>query len=323
MTKQPKINDLTNRKQKDYAVKSLSESMIVKDVDLQKRIVTGLYNTFNYFDSDYDVIQPGSAKKSITERGPISTSVVKIKHLLFHDWTRLPGKIQVLDERTLTVKNQQVQGIYFETQMSETQEGVDTLINYQEEVYDNHSIGFQFLDGEWIDSEAENWDKVLGTLLNPEKAEAAGFMYLWKEIKLYEGSTVAFGANDLTPFLGVKDANNKEAIALKLMARMNTLTTQVKSGKQSDEMLESFEMQILQIKQVIRELFLKGPSSQPTRPGPGKKDTTNMVHCDACGSDFDAQNMTADDDGAYACPDCNQLCMSKSEVPAIINFKFL
>lgn len=318
-----KVNDIEKRKVIDYAFKDLSDTMVVKDVDMSKRIVTGLYNTYNYFDSDYDVILPGAATKSINERGPLSQSVAKIKHLLFHDWTKLPGKIKVLEEKTLTVQNRKVQGIYFETEMMETQDGIDTLINYQNEVYDNHSIGFRFLDGEWVDSEAENWDQILGTLLNPDKAEEAGFMYLWKEIKLYEGSTVAFGANDLTPFLGVK-STDKIGTQLKLQARLSTLLSQTKSGKQSDEMLQSFEMQILQIKQIIHELFSKEPSSNPTsKPGPGKKDTSMMIHCDSCGSDFDGQNMTPDNDGAYACPDCNQLCMPGSKTQPIINFQFI
>lgn len=320
-----KVNNYTSRKDTHYAVKSVEDSLIIKDVDLKKKIVTGLYNTYNFFDSDYDVILPGAAKKSIDERGPESNSVVKIKHLLFHDWKQLPGKIQTLQEKTLTVNNQKVQGIYFETKMSDTTLGTDTLINYQEEIYDNHSIGFQFLDGEWIDSESENWSKMIGQLLNPQKAEDAGFAYFWKEIKLYEGSTVAFGANELTPYLGVKNLENRDAVALKIMTRIDLLQKQLKSGTQSDEMLESFEMQTLQLKQLISELFLKGPSVRPTSTkGPGAKDTAKMITCDSCGNDFDAQNMTANDDGSYACPNCNQLCMAKeNSLLPNVEFKFI
>lgn len=305
-----KTNQLQERKNKEYAVKSVSSDLVIKDVDLTKRIVTGLYNTFNFFDSDYDVILPGAAQKSINERGPNSSAIGKIKHLLFHDWTQLPGKIQVLQEKQVTVNNKSMQGIYFETEMADTKMGDDTLVNYQQLIYDNHSIGFQFLDGEWIDSESDNWDAAIGKLMNPEKAEDAGFMYLWKEIKLYEGSTVAFGANEMTPYLGVKDMD-KTALAMKIMGRINALNEQVRKGTQSDEMLYSFEMQTKQLKQIINELFLKGPSLRPTPPkGREEKDTDSevMIHCDACG-DFDAQGMQADADGAYACPNCNVLCM--------------
>lgn len=211
--------------------------------------------------------------------------------------------------------------------MSDTTLGTDTIINYQSDIYDNHSIGFQFLDGEWIDSESENWAAVIGKLLNPEKAEEAGFAYLWKEIKLYEGSTVAFGANELTPYLGVKDMNNKDALIMKMIDRVNNLQLQVGKGTQSDEMLESFDMQAKQLKQIIRELFEKGPSVKPTSgKKPGTKDAEEkMIHCDACGEDFDAQNMEPDNSGAYACPTCNQLCMSKSKnsLDFLKNVKFI
>lgn len=306
-----KINNIAKRKATDYVVKSISDAIIVKDVDLTKRVVTGLYNSFNYFDSDYDVILPGASQKSINERGPNSTAVCKIKHLLHHDWTMLPGKIQVLEEKQVRVNNQSVQGIYFETLMANTQMGDDTLINYQQEVLDNHSIGFRFLDGDWIDKEAEGWDAMIGKLLNPEAAEAAGFAYLWKEIKLYEGSSVAFGANELTPYLGVKDANNKQVMAMKVAGRLQKLQEQLTKGTQSDDMMESFEMQILQLKQIINELFLTVPSAKPTPTKSREtKDTDSemMINCEACG-DFDAQNLAANADGAYACPNCNVLCM--------------
>src|ERR1700743_1813542 len=119
---------LALKKEKVYAIKSsdtINKEMVIKDVDLTKRIVTGFYNTCMYFDSDYDVLLKGSSNKSITERGPDSNSVAKIKHLLFHDWTKLPGKIQVLKEDTATVNGQNVTGIYFETKMADTAMGND------------------------------------------------------------------------------------------------------------------------------------------------------------------------------------------------------
>lgn len=312
-----KENKIQFKKDISYAVKGQNELVTIKDVDTSKRIVTGIYNTYNFLDSDYDVILPGAAKKSISERGPLSTSVVHIKHLMFHDWKQLPGRIKVLQEKEVDINGLMVTGLYFETEMSPTTIGNDALINYQLKVYDNHSIGFQFLDGEYIDSEADDWGKVLQQLINPQKAVDAGFMYLWKEIKLYEGSTVAFGANELTPSLGVKDAEkHPDLVAMKVLERIELLGSVLKSGTQSDEMLQAFDMERLQLKQLIKELFLKGPSVAPTpKPGPGKKDTTpKMITCDACG-EFDAQNLQPNSDGAYACPNCNTLCMAKSKDP--------
>jgi hypothetical protein len=269
---------LALKREKLYAIKSsdtANKELVIKDVDLSQRIVTGFYNTAMYFDSDYDVLLKGSANKSITERGPDSNSVAKIKHLMFHDWTLLPGKIKTLKEDTATVNGQNVTGIYFETKMADTTLGNDTVINYQEGVYDNHSIGFQYLDGEYIDEEAKDWQVWLNQLLNPADAEAAGFMFLWKEIKLFEGSTVAFGANALTPYLGVK-SQNKEALALKLSDKVKSLTAQLKNGTQSDKTMYNFEMQLLQLNQIIKELFIVEPDIKDTLPQRRTDDTFNL-----------------------------------------------
>lgn len=313
MKPQHQKNDLQLRKQKPYAVKSIVKQ--IADVDLTKRIVTGFYNTANYFDSDYDVIQKGAADKSMTERGPNSSAVCKIKHLLFHDWEKLPGKIITLDERTKRVGNANITGIYFETQMSNTSLGNDTVINYQEQVYDNHSIGFQFLDGEWIDSEADNWKQIVDTLINPQDAIDAGFMFLWKEIKLFEGSTVAFGANQLTPYLGVKDLKNKELLLLKVNDKMDLLYKQIAKGGQTDETLQSFEMQVLQLKQIINELFIT-PSMEDTRKKHARrqhKDDDDSIECPDCNTDndYDDNDVQQDADGNdyITCSSCGESIM--------------
>lgn len=258
LLKQEKLNTF-------YPVKSENPYLTIKDIDLTKRIVTGFYSTFYYFDKDYDVLLPGTAKKSIDERGVNSNAIGKIKHLLFHDLTKMPGKILTLEEKTID----NITGIYFETKMLNTIDGNDTLIKYQEEVYDNHSIGFRYLQLEWIDNESEEWDRILALLINPEDAEKVGYLWLVKEIDLFEGSTVAFGANQLTPYLGVK-SNNKELVKVKLFERMDLLTKQLKTGTVSDESMRTFELQILQIKQMINEFE---PFNKSTLIKPDEKDT--------------------------------------------------
>lgn len=251
------MSSLSDKKSIQFAVKSASATIV--DIDMSKRVVTGLFNSYNFFDSGYDVLLKGCAAKSIAERGPASTSVQKIKHLMNHNWSQLPGKIQVLEEKNVNG----IDGIYFETKMAPTTLGNDTLINYQERVYDNHSIGFRFLDGKYLDDGAADWDMYVGMLLNPQAAKDAGFMYVWKEIKLYEGSTVAFGENSLTPYLGVK-SQSKEGLAMKLNERIDILTKQVSNGTQTDEMLQSIEMEALQLKQLVKEIFNTQPSEKDT-----------------------------------------------------------
>lgn len=227
----------------------------IQDVDTTGRIVTGFYNTYNFMDDDMDVLLSGAAKKSIKERGADSKAVAKIKHALNHDLTLLPGKIKVLEEKEVNG----IEGIYFETAMADTTLGNDTLKNYLAGIYDNHSIGFRYIDIEMIERDNQHgnsskWDKIIEKMINPEKAEEAGYMFAVKEIMLYEGSTVAFGCNQLTPYLGVKNGN-KDALKIALFDRMDKLNKALKTGDQSDDMMGSFELQILQIKQMLNEML--------------------------------------------------------------------
>jgi len=238
-----------DKKSAHYSVKSADANIL--DVSTSSRIVTGFFNSYNFFDSDKDVLIMGAAKKSIEERGVNSTAVAKIKHALNHDLTTLVGKLQVLEE---TTKNG-ITGIYFESKIANTTLGNDTLINYKEGIYDNHSIGFKYNQLSLIESEKNPvaWNEVVSKLVNPEEAEKYGYLYLVKEINLFEGSTVAFGANSLTPFLGVK-SGSKESMTLALVSKLNQLEYTVKNGMQSDEMLSTFELQIKQFKQILKEI---------------------------------------------------------------------
>lgn len=269
----PETNNIQQKREIAYAVKSAT--VAVQDVDMTKRIVTGMFNTYNFFDSDYDVLLSGCSARSIKEQGPLSKSVQKIKHLMHHNWTMLPGKIQVLEEK----KVNGIEGIYFETKMSTNTLGNDTLISYQDGVYDNHSIGFQYLQGEFVENGATGWKKAIDSLINPKDAKDAPFMYLWSEIKLYEGSTVAFGANALTPYLGVK-STNKEGLLLKVNERIELLEKQVRNGTQSDDTMQSFCMEILQLKQLINELFTHEPAPKDTFTGRPAKGSTDKKGID-------------------------------------------
>ena len=237
------------KKAAHYSVKYADANII--DVSTSSRIVTGFFNSYNFFDSDKDVLIMGAAKKSIEERGVNSNAVAKIKHALNHDLTTLVGKLQVLEE---TTKNG-ITGIYFESKIANATLGNDTLINYKEGIYDNHSIGFKYNQLSLIESEKNPvaWNEVVSKLMNPDEAEKFGYLYIVKEINLFEGSTVAFGANSLTPFLGVK-SGSKESMTLALVSKLNQLEYTVKNGMQSEEMLSTFELQIKQFKQILKEI---------------------------------------------------------------------
>jgi hypothetical protein len=255
-----------------YSVKSDRPDIMVKDIDLQKRTVTGIYNAYYFVDSVQDVLIPGAAAKSISDRGPKGNSVEKIKHALFHDLTKLPGKIITLVEQEVEFAGRKIFGQYFETLMSQSTDGTDTLIKYQEKIYDNHSIGFRYNNLIYLDQESKEWNMWLNLLINPEEALKCGYMFIIKEITLWEGSTVGFGANKLTPYMGVK-SNDKQLVQMKIYERMDALKNQLKSGTVSDKSMQSFELQMLQLKQMISESFEVETSVKDTLIKPSEPDT--------------------------------------------------
>lgn len=234
-----------------YQVKSNLASY--KELDESSRTIKAVANTYNYFDSDYDVLLPGCCKRSIQNRGASSDANDKILHALFHDLTRLPGKSIYESEEKVTInyngKNLSVDALVTKSNLDETQEGEDTLIKYKHGTYNQHSIGFQYLDINYIEAEAEGWDDMLKYLINPEDAIKAGYGWIIKEINLYEWSTVAFGANKLTPYLGVK-SENKTVQLNNLYTKMDALITAAKTGIKNKSI---FEKQYLQLKQMISE----------------------------------------------------------------------
>ncbi len=256
---------LTAKQKKDGTVYGRKTSLVgtVKDVDLSKRIVTGFYNSLNYFDKDWDVSLKGCYNKSIADRGPKSEAVAKFKMLRDHNWNKVLSRPHVLEER----KVDGVEGLYFEAKLSQSTTGNDALIDYQEGVIDNHSFGFAYGVITYLADDTDAYKKVFDTLINPEDTIGKGGLYAVAEYIAYEGSAVPYGANELTPFLGVK-SGNKSAYIEDLCGKIETMRRQIRHGKQSDEHLESLEMQMRQIEQLIKGLELEKPLKTGTQDGP-------------------------------------------------------
>ncbi len=246
------MKDLSKKKKEDpYKVTTTEKA--VKDVDLSERIVSGIFNSYFYIDSDMDMLLPGCAAKSIQERGAGSTKGNKIKHLKDHDWSKNIARIDVLDEREIEIDGRKMQGIYHESFYPESTDSTDQLIKIQEGLYDARSIGFRYINLEYVEEGMEDFDKFLAMAVNPEKGEEAGYFYVVKEIQLWEGSDVSFGANQLTPTLGVKGLN-KQLLQSKLNDKLDICKTMFKSGNISDEGFHRLDMEMKQIKSYIATL---------------------------------------------------------------------
>jgi HK97 family phage prohead protease len=154
----------------------------VKELNTESRTVSGYYSAKNMIDSDQDVLLDGFAKKSIAERGPDSDSNRKIVHLHQHNTIEPVGAIKTLIEDSY--------GLYFESMIEDTPLGDIVLERYKNGTYREHSFGFSYVAGkcEWGEFEGKE-------------------AYLCSELKIYEGSTVTFGANENTPFTGFKGSH--------------------------------------------------------------------------------------------------------------------
>jgi phage head maturation protease len=218
-----------------------------KEIDESSRTIKAVTNTYNFYDFDQDVLRPGAAKKSIADRGSKSSAPDKVLHALFHDLTRLPGK-SMNEAETMQDGNMV---LYAESKLSETVEGEETLIKYKDGIYNQHSIGFRYLQIDYIEKDAEGWDGFLKNLINPEEAEKFGFGYDVTEINWHEWSTVAFGANKLTHYLGTKSVN--KAIQLQnIYAKLDALVKRANRKEVKDKSI--FNLQYNQLKQMISEL---------------------------------------------------------------------
>lgn len=254
----------------------------MKDVDLEQRTVTGIFNSFFFIDSDLDMLLPGAASKSIQERGVGSTKGNKIKHLKDHDWSKNIARIDVLDERKVEINGKEIEGIYHESFYPEAADSTDLLIKIQEGLYDARSIGFRYVNLDLVEEGEEDFDKFLAMALNPEVGQEAGLFWVVKEIMLWEGSDVSFGANQLTPLLGVKSAASKEILQRQISNKLDICTKLMKGGNLSDEGFHRLEMEMKQIKSYISALA----EGQPFRKDTGKITSRQPKDTSKKGKDF-------------------------------------
>jgi len=161
---------------------NVDNCIIVKDIDSKQGIVTGYFSVFGNVDSDGDMIVPGAFLKTIKENGPEGKG--RIAHLWQHSPTEPIGKLQSLKEDSY--------GLYFESKLAETSRGTDTLKLYEAGIINEHSIGFNTV----------------------KKETKSGYIEL-QELKLWEGSSVTWGANEMARTTGMKSLTKEQVKASK------------------------------------------------------------------------------------------------------------
>lgn len=194
-----------------YEIKSVGGE--TKDVDVKNGVITGYFASFDNVDSDGDFFVKGAFSKTIGENQK------RIYHLLQHDPSKPLGVPQVIKEDS--------NGLYFETKFSKEQMQVsyikDTLNLYASGVFKEHSVGFRT-----IKSNREDKGRKI------------------TEVQLWEGSTVTWGANENTPFLGFKSMDDAKMIEKKLKGILNIANL-------SDESYYLAEIALKQLVSMVKE----------------------------------------------------------------------
>lgn len=143
----------------------IKTSGIVKDVDMNKREVAGYFSVFGNVDSDGDIMDKGAYAKTL-EGG-----IGRVQHLFMH--SPMLGAVGKLKELKVDDK-----GLFFRSKIIGTAMGNDLMVMYNEGAIKEHSVGFETVKSEdMIQSDGSN-------------------VRLIKEVKLWEGSSVLWGANE-------------------------------------------------------------------------------------------------------------------------------
>lgn len=230
-------NQLTNQKEQSMSKYEIKNSFEIKDMDASKREVAVYLSKFGNVDSDNDVIQKGAFKKSLQERGPNSPSNRKIAFLRHHNWEMPIGVFTKLMEDD--------NGLFAVGRLGTSTLGEDAWRDYQDGIIREHSIGFQRIS-----------DK---TKFVKDTSNPAGGFTLLQEVKLWEGSAVTFGANELTNVVDVMKSENKKAYIDKITDDLHTVIKALANGKGSDERLYELEMKATYLSSQLQILAQSEP----------------------------------------------------------------
>ena len=208
-------------------------SLPVADVDESKGIVTLYASAFGNVDSDGDIIEKGAFSKTIQERGPQSPRP-RIKHLFQHDRYNPIG--------TPLTMVQDENGLLIDSKVSDIRDG-DYIKLYRDGVITEHSIGFEIIKSDM----AENKE-----------------YQLIKEVKLWEYSSVTWGANENTPVVGMK-SEMKAEFAGELLGRLSKLNNVLRNGDYTDETFKLIEHEVSDIEKALKSLVSVSEPEQSTQ----------------------------------------------------------
>lgn len=229
----------------NFETKAVSGGVV--DVDDKSRRVKVAVSEMGSKDLDNDVIDRGAYTKTIKERGPKGANL--IWHLTDH-WPSLqkavgkPADIYVDGNKLI-----------FLTDIPNTSWGNDMLEFYKTGTINQHSIGFRTIKAD------------------PQEAGTPNEYRLIKEVLLYEGSAVLWGANPNTPTLSVGKSMTKqdqEKTFFDTIGEINNFTRLLKKGSLTDEAFELIELELIQKTDRLQELYSLTQPAKAVEPEKGK-----------------------------------------------------
>lgn len=187
----------------------------IKDVNAKDGIVEGYFSAFGMVDSDGDIMMPGAFKRSIQDWGPGGKG--RIKHLINHDPSKPLGKILDLKEDSY--------GLRYTSKIGTHQLGRDFIKMVESGLITEHSIGFRTLQEQKNDTANEIHD-----------------------VMLFEGSSLtAWGANENTPLIGMKNLKSVDALKDQIKAFDKFI-------RDSDVTDETIDLCLIKVKQLAQQL---------------------------------------------------------------------
>ena len=207
-------------------IKSLG--LIAKVEDVSERTVSAYWSNFGNKDFDGDIIVKGAFKKTITDRSK-ENPILFLKNHNFNNHISSPHEV-VEDSK----------GLLARYKLPNTTQGNDTLEMYKEGFYNQHSIGFK--------------------TIQQDREKGANYI---KEIKLFEGSVVPFGANPLTPMVSITKSLkfHYDTVPNSLQEEYDNAMRLMKSWKGSDEAFLE-----IQVKALLLESFMKDSEATKQEP---------------------------------------------------------
>jgi uncharacterized protein len=200
----------------------------LKDIDEKSGRISGYCAIFGNIDSDKDMTLPTAFDKTLAERG-VKSPRLRIKHLWQHssfDIIGVPEELEPDDK-----------GLKFVSRMGKDSFSQDKLQQHIDGLITEMSFGYNVLRSE-------------------DQKDAQGNLICRKliEVKLWEYSSVTWGANSLTEIISAK--GTQADVLANLYKRLEALNKGLKNGRYTDETCESFEAEILKVQSIIESLKL-------------------------------------------------------------------